>query len=61
MNIFVIILSGGFQIVMNVNGNENGADDVDLTVSQGCYLLEEAHKCILEAIGLFSGPKEDSE
>ncbi|CAG9539386.1 unnamed protein product [Cercopithifilaria johnstoni] len=45
---------------MNVNGNDNGADD-DLTVSQGCYLLEEAHKCIMEALSLLSGPDEDSE
>ncbi|VDO21084.1 unnamed protein product [Brugia timori] len=49
------------SITMNVNGNVNVGDDIDLTVSQGCYLLEEAHKCILEAIGLFSGPREDSK
>ncbi|KAL3994818.1 hypothetical protein ACH3XW_23270 [Acanthocheilonema viteae] len=45
---------------MNVNGNDNGVDD-DLTVSQGCYLLEEAHKCIMEALSLLSGPDKDSE
>lgn len=45
---------------MNMNNNNNGIDD-DLTVSQGCYLLEEAHKCIMEALSLLSGPDEDSE
>ncbi|KAM3719080.1 Stretch-activated cation channel [Dirofilaria immitis] len=50
-----------YAIIMNVNDNDNNEDDVDLTVSQGCYLLEEAHKCIMEAIGLFSGEKEGSE
>ncbi|OZC11169.1 hypothetical protein X798_01584 [Onchocerca flexuosa] len=47
---------------MNMDGDEIAAYDfVDLTVSQGCYLLEEAHKCIMEAISLFSGEKENSE
>uniref|UniRef100_A0A0R3RFF6 14-3-3 protein n=1 Tax=Elaeophora elaphi TaxID=1147741 RepID=A0A0R3RFF6_9BILA len=46
---------------MNVNGNDNGVDDVGLTVSQGCYLLDEAHKCIMEALSLLSGPDKDSE
>uniref|UniRef100_A0A915PW80 Uncharacterized protein n=1 Tax=Setaria digitata TaxID=48799 RepID=A0A915PW80_9BILA len=46
---------------MDVIGNDNGAGGIDLTVSQGFYLLEEAHKCILEAIGLFSGQKDSSK
>lgn len=55
-------LSKIFQAIMNMDGDEIAAYDfVDLTVSQGCYLLEEAHKCIMEAISLFSGEKEDSE
>lgn len=46
---------------MNVNGDGNGGvDDVNLTVSHGCFLMEQAHKCILEAIGLFSSSKENS-
>lgn len=57
---FAMTISESFEVVMNAVGNGDGVDD-DLTVSQGCYLLEEAHKCIMEALSLLSGTHENPE